>query len=227
MLKFHKKGYCLIFGSISYLNLLPFQIYIKKSISNTQLKQIINYKKATPSSINKEFKNRRVDAAFISSIKSRGCKCTSLGIVSNGAVYSVLVLPYEQSFDIESDTSNALSSLLDIKGKVIIGDKALKYYLENKESNFIDLSKAWNDKTKLPFVFARLCYNKHGKKIKRLAKKFKGKREKIPYYYLKKAANKKGLSATNLKWYLNYIDYHLKYKEKRALKLFLKRAKSV
>ena len=217
----------MIFGSISYLNLLPFQIYIKKSISNTQIKQIINYKKTTPSSINKEFKRKRVDAAFISSIKSKNSKCTDLGIISRGAVYSVLVLPSEQLFDNESDTSNALSCLLDIKGKVIIGDKALKYYLQNPNSNFIDLSEAWETRTNLPFVFARLCYNKDGKKIKKLAKRFKSKKQKIPYYYLKKAANKKGLSAANLKWYLNYIDYNLKHKEKRALKLFLKRAKSV
>jgi chorismate dehydratase len=217
----------LIFGSISYLNLLPFQIFIKKELNNTQLKQIINYKKTTPSNINKEFKRKKVDAAFISSVKSRYCKCTDLGIVSNGAVYSVLVLPYEQMFDIESDTSNALSVLLNIKGRVIIGDKALKYFLQNPNSEFIDLSKKWKEKTNLPFVFARLCYNKNGKKIKKLAKKFKGKQQKIPQYYLKKAANKKGLSASNLKWYLQFINYHLGYKEKKSLKLFLKKSKRV
>lgn len=212
----------MIFGSISYLNLLPFQIYIKKTINSTQLKQIINYKKTTPSNINKYFKSKKIDAAFISSIKSRGCKCTNLGIIANGAVYSVLVLPDEQSFDTESDTSNALSKLLNVNGKVIIGDKALKYYLENPSDPFIDLSLEWKKKTNLPFVFARLCYNKNGKRIKKLAKRFKGKQEKIPQYYLKKEANKKGISANELKWYLTHINYHLRSKEKRALKLFLK-----
>jgi len=222
MLKFYKKVFLLIFGSISYLNLLPFQIFMKKEITSTQIKQIIGYKKATPSAINKKFKSKKVDAAFISSIKSKGCKCTDLGIIANGAVYSVLVLPYEQSFDIESDTSNALSKLLNIKGKVIIGDKALKFYLKNPNTQFVDLSQEWKDKTDLPFVFARLCYNKKAKKIKKLAKKFKKKKQKIPQYYLKKEAKKKEISVNNLKWYLNIINYSLGYKEKRALKLFLK-----
>jgi chorismate dehydratase len=222
-----QKGKILIFGSISYLNLLPFQIYIKRKINNTQIKQIINYKKTTPSNINREFRKKKIDAAFISSIKSRGCRCTNLGIIANGAVYSVLVLPSEQMFDIESDTSNVLSKVLNIKGKVIIGDKALKYYLKNKNSNFIDLSLEWKIKTNLPFVFARLCYNKRSKLIKKIAKNFKGKREKIPQYYLKKAATQKGLSVNELKWYLNSIDYFIKYKEERALKLFFKKSKAL
>ena len=217
----------MIFGSISYLNLLPFQIYIKRAVGSTQFKQIINYNKTTPSNINKSFKAKKIDAAFISSIKSKNCRCTNLGIVANGAVYSVFVLPYEQSFDSESDTSNALSKLLNINGKVIIGDKALRYYLQNPDSQFIDLAQEWKNKTTLPFVFARLCYNKKGKFVKKLAKKFKGKQEKIPQYYLKKEALKKGVTTKELKWYLNYIDYNIGHKEKLALKLFLKNAKSV
>jgi len=216
----------LIFGSISYLNLLPFQIFLKKRISNTQFKQIINYKKSVPSKINQEFKNRKIDAAFISSIKSKKCKCSDIGIVANGAVYSVLVLNKKQSFDNESDTSNALAKVLNIKGKVTIGDKALKYYLENQNNqDFQDLALEWQKRKKLPFVFARLCYNKNAKQLKKLAKEFSSKEFKIPQYYLKKAAKAKGISPKELTWYLNFIHYKIGYNEKKALKLFLKLAK--
>ncbi len=215
----------MIFGSISYLNLLPFKIFLKKYIKSTQLKQIIEYKKSIPSKINRDFKRKKIDAAFISSIKSRGCRCTNLGIVANGAVYSVLVLPQSESYDIASETSNKLSKILNIKGKVIIGDKALSYYLKNSNSDFIDLSLEWKKKTNLPFVFARLCYNKNKKFLNKIEKKFKGKREKIPQYYLKKEALKKGISTKELKWYLQFINYKISYKEKKSLKLFLKMAK--
>jgi len=114
----------IIFASISYLNLLPFQIFIKKKINNTQIKQIMLFRRSIPSKINKEFKKRKVDAAFISSIKSKNQKCTNAGIIANQEVYSVFALNGKQSFDIESDTSNALCKVLNIKGQVLIGDKA-------------------------------------------------------------------------------------------------------
>ena len=216
----------LIFGSISYLNLLPFQIFLKKRIANSQFKQIINYKKSVPSKINQEFKNRKIDAAFISSIKSKNCKCTDIGILAKGAVYSVLVLNDKQGFDSESDTSNALAQVLNINGKITIGDKALKYYLENRESqDFYDLAFEWQNRKKLPFAFARLCYNKNGKRVTKLAKEFSSKEFKIPQYYLKRAAESKGISPKELTWYLNFIHYKMGYKEKKALKLFLKLAK--
>jgi len=214
----------LIFGSISYLNLLPFQMFFKKNIKNSQIKQIVQYKKSVPSLINKRFKNRKIDAAFISSVKSKNQKCTDLGIVSFKEVYSVFVIKGKNSPDIESDTSNALAKILDIQGSVIIGDKALKLYLKDKELEFKDLSLEWYQKSSLPFVFARLCYNKHSKAIKRLAKKFSTSKTKTPNYYLKKAAKEKGLSPNELKWYLEHIYYTLGYKEKKSLKTFLRLA---
>ena len=217
-----------IFGSISYLNLLPFHIFIKKELKNSQQKQIIAYKRSVPSEINRAFKKRKIDAAFISSIKSKNKKCLNLGILADGAVYSVLSLKGEQMFDSESDTSNTLAKLLNIKGKVLIGDKALKYYLQNKNSsNFCDLSLEWKKRTNLPFVFARLCYNRSGKKIKKLAKKFASKSQKIPQYYLKKAAVARDLSPRDLNWYLKHINYKLNHKERKALKLFLKKARQI
>ena len=217
----------LIFGSISYLNLLPFQIFLKKYIKNSQIKQIINYKKGVPSNINIKFKKRQIDAAFISSIKSKNQKCSNVGILADGAVYSVLVINDIDSFDCESDTSNALSKVLNIKGKVIIGDKALKCYLKSKNIEFKDLSLEWKKKTNLPFVFARLCYKRNGKVIKKIGKKFTAKKVKIPQYYLKRAALSKGITPKELLWYLDKIKYKIEYKEEKSLKLFLKKASKI
>ena len=55
----------MIFAKIDFINLLPFHIYIKKNIRSTQIKSIINYKKSYPSAINKKYKARKVDSAFI------------------------------------------------------------------------------------------------------------------------------------------------------------------
>jgi len=218
----------LIFASISYLNLLPFQIFFKKRIKSTQIKQIAFYKKNVPSYINKKFLERKVDAAFISSIKTKKAKCTNLGIIANKKVYSVLVLKNkENKDDSDSNTSNILAKVLELNGEVIIGDKALKYYLNSKDREFLDLASIWYQKTKLPFVFARLCYNKDKIQIEKLAKEFAKQRVKIPFFYLKKEAKKKGISPKELKWYLEHIYYNIGYKEKKALKLFLKLAKKV
>ncbi len=214
----------LIFGSISYLNLLPFQIFMKKYIKSTQVKQIIAYKKGVPSQINIDFKKNRIDAAFISSIKSKNEKCLNLGIAAKGAVYSVLAIQGKRAPDIESDTSNALAEILNIGGEIIIGDKALKYYLKNSNSrDFKDLSLEWFKKTSLPFVFARLCYKKNGKLIRKLAANFIKTEYKIPQYYLKKAAKNKNITPAELKWYLKQINYKLNHKELKSLKLFFKK----
>ena len=215
----------MIFGSIAYLNLLPFTYYLKQRVRNTQEKQILRYRQNVPSKINQLFKKRVIDAAFISSIKSQKCKCTHLGIVAKGPVYSVLLLKSEQMFDSESDTSNILSQVLKLHGKVLIGDKALRYYLNGKEA--IDLSLAWHKKTKLPFVFARLCFNKERKRVLQLAEKFDKRTIKIPYSYLKREANRRGVSAKELQWYLKHIHYTIGKKEEQSLKLFFRKAKRV
>ena len=218
----------MIFGSISYLNLLPFQIFFKKNISNCHIKKIVNFNKSYPSLINKKFLKKEIDAAFISSIKSKNKKCTNLGIISYKEVFSVLLIQ-NGSFikDIESDTSNALAKILNLNGQIIIGDKALKFYLNNKNIKFKDLSLEWYNRYKLPFVFARLCFNKKDKKIKKLAIKFSNSKTKIPQYYLKKEALKKDISKKELLWYLDKIYYKIGWREEKALKLFLKKAKRV
>ena len=157
----------MLFGSISYLNLLPFQLFLKKHLRSNAAKMAFRYKRAVPSQINAALKRREVNAAFISSVESKKCKCTDLGIIANKKVFSVFVIPGAQEIDPASATSNRLAKVLGLKGKVLIGDQALKYYLSGGEG--IDLAEAWYEKTKLPFVFARLCYNRHEKDIKGLA----------------------------------------------------------
>ena len=209
----------MLFGSISYLNLLPFQVFLKKHMTNNASKMALAYKRDVPSAINKALKRRAINAAFISSIESRKYQCTDLGIIAHKKVYSVLLLKGKTQPDPASATSNQLAKVLDLQGKVLIGDAALKHYLDGEEG--IDLAEAWHDKTALPFVFARLCYNKHGESIKKLAKKFAKSKVKIPQYILKREAKKRGITPKQLTWYLEYIYYEMDWKAKRSLKLFL------
>jgi chorismate dehydratase len=210
----------MLFGSISYLNLLPFQIYLKRHIRDNASKMSFRYKRAVPSKINKALKRREINAAFISSVESKKCNCTDLGIIANKKVYSVLLLEGKNESDPASATSNHLTKVLKLTGKVLIGDAALKHYLDDGEG--IDLAEAWYQKTGLPFVFARLCYNKHGKVIQKLAKQFAKTKVKIPQYILKREAKKRDITVKQLTWYLEQIYYRMGHKEKRSLKLFLK-----
>ncbi len=216
----------MIFAKIDFINLLPFYTFIKKNVKSSQTKQIINYKKSYPSAINKQFKKRKIDAAVISSIASRRCKkCLNFGIVANGEVDSVLVKPGSYKKDFQSDTSNALAKVLGIEGEVIIGDKAL-YRFYNSDEKFIDLAKEWKNRYNLPFVFARLCVNKHEKYFDTLSKNFLKTKIYIPQYILKKYVKKSGISAKQIQEYLTKISYTIGTKEKRALKLFLRLSKT-
>lgn len=208
----------MIFGSIEYLNLLPFRIFMKKNFKRNYL---LHYKKGVPSKLNREFLYKRIDAAFISSIKAKKCKCGKLGIVADGVVKSVFVIPGVYQKDPQSDTSNALAKVVGIEGEVVIGDKALKRYLSG-ERNMIDLATKWKEKTGLPFVFARLCYNKKYKKT--FEKKFLKTKIKIPQYLLKNEAKKVGICSKEILWYLEFISYEIGYKEKRAIKKFYSKA---
>ncbi|NCB14051.1 MAG: hypothetical protein EOM78_20860, partial [Erysipelotrichia bacterium] len=140
-------------------------------------------------------------------------------------VLSVLFIPGEQESDFQSQTSNALAKVLNLEGKVIIGDKALKFYHENKDIEKIDLAKYWKDKYHLPFVFAVLCYNSNKIALKKLTKNFNKNHIKIPQYILEQYSKRSGVSKNNIILYLNKIDYNLGLKEKRSLKLFLKLTK--
>ena len=209
----------MLFGSISYLNLLPFQLFLKRHLQSNAAKMSFRYKRAVPSQINRALKRKDVNAAFISSVASRRFTCTDLGIIAHKKVYSVFLIEGEQKQDPASATSNALAQLLGLKGEVLIGDAALKYYLDGGKG--IDLAQAWYERTGLPFVFARLCYNQHGRYIKQLAKRFTAKKVRIPQYILKKEAHKRGISPKALSWYLEHIHYEMDWKAKRGLKRFL------
>lgn len=215
----------MIFAKIDFINLLPFHIFIKKNIQSTQLKSIIEYKKSYPAYINHKFKTRKVDSAFISSIASRNEKYLDFGIVAKNDVISVLLVPGEPEADFQSHTSNALAKVLELEGKVIIGDKALKFYHENKNIEKIDLALAWKDKYNLPFVFAVLCYNSNKIALNKLTKNFNKNHIKIPQYILEQYSKRSGVSKNNIILYLKKIDYNLGLKEKRSLKLFLKLTK--
>jgi len=209
-----------IFGSISYLNLLPFQVFLKRYLRHSSTKMAFTYKKDVPSGINKALRKRHINAGFISSIESSRYECSDLGIISTGKVYSVFIIQGEHKIDNESASSNQLAKILNIQGEVIIGDKALKYYLNGGEA--IDLSEKWQEKTKLPFVFGRLCFNCYKKQIQKISKFFTKKPIKIPQYILKKEAKKRGITSKQLLWYLEHISYKMDYKAKRSLKLFLR-----
>jgi chorismate dehydratase len=217
----------LIFAKIDYINLLPFHVFTKRYIKSSQLKSSINYKKSYPAKINREFIARKVDAAFISSIKSKNRKRLDIGIVAKSDVYSVLVRKnstYKE--DYESSTSNILAKVLGYDGEVLIGDKALREYLKNKEQ-FIDLAKEWTSKYKLPFVFAILCVNIDSKYLKRLSHNFAKTKVKIPMYILKEYEKKTSINANDILHYLTKISYDIKYKEKKAISKFLKLSKGV
>lgn len=215
----------MIFAKIDFINLLPFHIFIKKNIKSSQQKSIIEYKKSYPAFINNKFKKRNVDSAFISSIASRNEKFLDFGIVARDEVLSVLLIPGLDEKDFQSQTSNALAKVLELEGKVIIGDKALKFYHENKNIEKIDLAKQWKNKYNLPFVFAVLCFNSNKIALKKLTKNFNKRQIKIPQYILEQYSKRSGVSKSNILEYLKKIDYDLGIKEKRSLKLFLKLTK--
>jgi len=179
----------------------------------------LNYKKGVPSKINREFAARRVDAAFISSIGAKKCSHTPLGIVAKKEVLSVLLIQGDKTIpDSESATSNVLAGVLGLKGKVLIGDKALKHYLSGNKA--IDLAGVWHEKYQLPFVFALLCHHGHTKTIKQLSSAFLRQRIRIPYYLLQQASKKTGIEPKDIMSYLTFISYHIDKKAEEGLKKF-------
>ncbi|HIC43524.1 MAG TPA: hypothetical protein EYO73_04285 [Sulfurimonas sp.] len=217
----------MIFGKIEYLNLLPFDIFMKRHTRSSQQLQSIHYKRGVPSSINKAFKTRRVNAAFISSIASSRCHCLDLGISAKKEVKSVLLIPGKNQIDNESATSNVLARVLGLEGEVIIGDKALKYYLQDNKNEAIDLSQRWFEKQKLPFVFARLCYHGKSTKYKKMSQKFLHTPKKIPQYILNISSRKTGISNKEILKYLQLIEYKLDPHAILSLKRFLRLAKKL
>lgn len=217
----------MIFGKIDYINLLPFHVFLKKSSLPNAFKQSLEYKKGVPSHLNHKLKRRQIDAAIVSSITSTNPMYHTLdmGIVAKKEVKSVLVKEGKCALDPASASSNALAYVLHIKGEVLIGDRALKAYLQNPDA-YIDLAKLWNERTGLPFVFARFCVTKDSAFYRRLSKRFMAQKVRIPRYILERYAKERGIGEADILEYLKLISYRIGPKEKRGLKLFLKRVKT-
>ena len=216
----------MVFGKIEYLNLLPFHVFMKRFLHYNALKQSMEYYKNVPAQINKKFASRRVDAAYISSINARKCRNPKLGIIAKNEVKSVLVIPHlPNQNDIESATSNALAKILNLKGKILIGDKALRYALTHDD--YIDMAALWHKRTGLPFVFATLCFNKKGTFGERLEKNFlkQAGSIKIPHYLLQKASQKSSIPKNEILAYLQLIQYSFDTKSRKSLQKFLNKAK--
>lgn len=209
----------MVFGKIEYLNLLPFHVFMKRFTKSAQQSMSMHYKRGVPADVNNKFISKRVDAAFISSIRAKNYKSVGLGIIAKKEVQSVIVIPSKViQDDKESASSNALAKILNVEGKVLIGDKALKYTLSSED--YIDLAKEWNDKYKLPFVFALLCYHKEKKFFKRVQRQFLQEKTKIPQYILHKASLRTGIKKKDILDYLEYISYDVDAKAKLGLKKF-------
>ncbi|MFC3847127.1 MqnA/MqnD/SBP family protein [Helicobacter baculiformis] len=210
------------FGKIAYLNLLPFDVFIKAyPLPLSGFKTFLHLRKTYPAKLNRDFLFRRIDAGFISSIASlRAPHALDCGIVACQEVRSVLVVYQLPSTDKESATSNALAQVLNLRGRVLIGDKALRHYYHAPCPNFDDLATLWWTKTHLPFVFGRFCANKHRDLYERIARAFKNKKIKIPHYVLQKRALESGFSRAQILDYLKYISYNIRPKEHQSLKRF-------
>ncbi|MBR8462285.1 menaquinone via futalosine step 1 [Campylobacter sp. faydin G-105] len=220
----------MLFGKIDYLNLLPFHIFLKRSALLSYVKKSIEHNKGVPSHLNKMLLKNRIDAAVISSVESRHkiYKKLDFGIVAKGDVKSVLVRKSsEVKLDSASATSNMLSKILGLKGEVIIGDRALKAYVDEGSDKFYDMGQLWHKRTNLPFVFARFCYRKNAKIYKKLSHSFLRQNVKIPSYILNEYAKTRDISPNNIKWYLKFISYKIRTKEKKALFMFLNRARAL
>ena len=216
----------MVFGKIEYLNLLPFHVFMKRFTKSSQQSMSMHYKRGVPAEVNQKFLAHRVDAAFISSISAKKYKNIGLGIIAKKEVKSVLVIPSHNSkSDKESASSNILAKILDVKGEVIIGDKALRYALQNTQG--IDLAKLWNEKYNLPFVFALLCYHNNKKIYTQIEKQFLKTRVKIPQYILKQASLRTDVKSEDILDYLKLISYRVDAKAELGLKRFYKDAKTI
>ncbi len=214
-----RRDSALIFGQIDYINLLPFHVFMKRYIQSSQLSMSMHYKKGVPSKINNDFSARRIDAAFISSITAKKRRHISLGIVAKKSVRSVLVIPQNKhQIDKASASSNTLAQVLGLKGRVLIGDEALRYF--HKGGEFIDMAQIWNERYSLPFVFALLCFHTQKNSLKKIHKNFLRSKIKIPYYLLTQVSCKSRVSSSNILDYLELISYDIDNKASLGLKKF-------
>ncbi|PAF44413.1 MqnA/MqnD/SBP family protein [Helicobacter sp. 11S02596-1] len=210
------------FGKIEYINLLPFDVFIKAYPLHSGFKKFLQLKKSYPSRLNKDFLFRRIDAGFISSIAgyhaARKHKATDSAIIAKGSVWSVIIIPNPQAEDYQSATSNALCKVLGLSGEVLIGDRALAYRYKGGEH--LDMGKIWYEKKHLPFVFGRFCFNAYGDFYHRISKEFNQKKIKIPHFILMAYAQKTQIPKSYILEYLKHIYYKIGPKERLGLERF-------
>ena len=82
------------------------------------------------------------------------------------------------------------------------------------------MGQVWWEKHRLPFVFGRLCYNKHAHFYANIARAFVKKRAKIPHYILQARAKACGIPSAYIREYLTHIHYHIQAKERAGLERF-------
>ncbi|MEA3521435.1 MAG: MqnA/MqnD/SBP family protein [Campylobacterota bacterium] len=211
----------MIFGRIDYINLLPFHVFMKRYVQSSQLSMSMHYKRGIPSKINGDFSTRRIDAAFISSITAQKRPFIRLGIVAKKSVRSVLVIPHDKhQDDSASASSNVLAQILGVQGRVLIGDEALRYY--HKGGEFIDMAELWNERYRLPFVFALLCFHTQKSSLEKTRKHFIRSKIKIPRYLLERASKKSAIAPHDIIDYLELISYDIDNKAILGLKKFWK-----
>lgn len=210
------------FGKIDYLNLLPFDVFIKRYPVTSSFKKFLDVKKSYPANLNRNFLRRRIDAGFISSIAGYSLahkrKMTKAGIIARGEVWSVIVMPTKDGEDYQSASSNALAKVLGMSGEVLIGDRALRYKIGG--GAYVDLGLQWWERHHLGFSFGRMCVNSHWAFYENLANAFIAKRVKIPHYILAQRARQSGVSRKDILQYLERIHYRISHKEELALRRF-------
>ncbi|MBX7490570.1 MqnA/MqnD/SBP family protein [Helicobacter turcicus] len=224
------------FGKIDYLNLLPFEVFVRAYPKPSQFQLFYNRKKSYPAHLNKEFLFGRIDAGFVSSItalraQKEKFKATNVGIIARKRVISVICLPKEQGEDYQSATSNALLKVLGLKGRVLIGDRALVEVLrqeqKHKESGnvfaYLDMGEKWVQKEHLPFVFGRLCVKENRVFYAKLMHAFTKKKVKIPYFMLKNAESKSGVKAKEILNYLKVLSYKMDKKAQFGVERFYRK----
>lgn len=207
------------FGRIDYLNLLPFHVFMKRYVRSSQAKMMLRHGENVPSAVNRAYRRREIDAAFISSIRAKRQRHLHLGIIADGQVQSVLLFESDTpENDSASETSNVLAAVLGLQGRVLIGDPALRAFYEGAEA--IDLAEAWQKRYGLPFVFAVLCYQAEGERMRRLGRAFERHPKKIPHYLLQRAAARSGVPPAVILSYLEHIHYRLDHRSLKALHRF-------
>ena len=200
------------FGKIDYLNLLPFEVFIRHYPMPPQFRLFYKKRKSYPAKLNQEFLFCRIDAGFVSSIlASKKGKFYPLkaGIIARKKVISVVCFTNESGEDYQSATSNALLKILGLKGRVLIGDRALKEVLHREKKDYIDLAEFWVEKEHLPFVFGRLCVRKNKEFYEKMVRNFVKKPIKIPQFILEEYAKKSGIAKKDILQYLRFISYKI------------------